>query len=133
MASVAQAVEELMIDQHGAAESILTDDGCEFASSATQSIQDKYGIEWKYGTAGHHQTVGAVERAKQTLFNNVKKISDFGQAAWGLALRQATLAASLSFNGSMQTSPFIMRYGRLADLDIDRELGVVGWSRTGCW
>ena len=125
MASVAGAVEELIVNRHGIPESILTDNGAEFNNAAIKNIQKNYGIEWKFNSPGHHETVGAVERANQTLFNKVKKLCNYGKIPWDRALPQATLATNLSFNRSIQTSPFIMKHGKLPDLDIDKRLGII--------
>ena len=81
MTSVAQAIKEVIIDQHGTPESILTDNGLEFNKKTTKLIQEKCGIEWKYNSPGHHKTVGAVERANQTVFDKTGKICEFGSCA----------------------------------------------------
>lgn len=123
--SVAQAIGELVINRHGIPESILTDNGLEFNNTAIRNIQEKYGVEWKYNSPGHHKTVGAVERVNQTFFSKVKKISNYGQTPWDLTVSKARLATNISFNRSIQTSPFIMRHGMLPDLEIDKKLGII--------
>jgi Integrase core domain len=119
---ITKAVKELIIDKHGTPKRILTDCGREFSNSYTKSLEQKYGIKWEFASPFHHQTTGAVERVIQTLMNKIKKLTEFGIKSWRVCVERATLAVNLSFNRALGTSPFIFKYGRLPELDIDKDL-----------
>ena len=117
--TVSKALEEIVINRHGAPQRIYSDNGLEFNNDSIRELSLRYGIEWLFNSPGHHNSIGAVERANQTLFNKVKKLCHFGENDWDLWLKQATLATNMSFNRSINTSPYILRYGTLPDLKID--------------
>ncbi|KAF9760593.1 Retrovirus-related Pol polyprotein from transposon [Nosema granulosis] len=121
---IAKAIEELIIQKHGIPKRILTDCGLEFKNKNISDLQDKYGIEWCYSSPEHHNTVGAVERANQTIWNVIKKLSDFGNLSWKRTVEKATLAVNISFNRSIGTSPFILRWAKSPLLKIDTGMGL---------
>jgi hypothetical protein len=67
-----------------------------------------------------------VERVKQTFFNKLKKLSDFGRTEWITSVEEATTATNISYNRSIGTSLFIFRFGRMYEDEIDIEFGARG-------
>lgn len=109
MNSVSQAIEEMIIARHGIPKMILSDNGLESSNTVINGLRDKYGLIWEFNSPGHHSTVRAVERVNQTLLNKVKKLCAFGAYEWDIVLNQAEASVNLSFNRSIQTSPFIFK------------------------
>lgn len=64
----------------------------------------------------------SIERVIQTLINKIRKLAQFGKYEWSKFLEDAILAVNLSFNRSINTSPFIYCKGKLPELDIDKEM-----------
>ncbi|KAI5149383.1 hypothetical protein ENBRE01_0871 [Enteropsectra breve] len=123
--AVAFLIKSLIIDKHGAPRQILTDNGLEFVNKEFSSLLTKYGIQHRTNSPGHHETMGAVERANQSLFNKLKKLCNFGSKQWDMFLKQATLGMNFSFHRALRTSPYIFKYGKLPDLNIDKKLGII--------
>ena len=121
--AVAAAIKELIIKKHRIPQRILTDNGLEFKNQYADRLKGKYGFEWTYNSPGHHKTVGAIERANQTMFEKLKKLTEFGKMNWEKLVAKATEATNISFNRSIQTSPFIMKFGKVPMLEIDKEMG----------
>lgn len=104
----AQAITKLIIDKHGIPGKTISNNGREFDNAETNDLKQKYNFNWKYSPPFHHEMVGAVERANQTLQN---KLIEFGKHSWEKALPQATTAANLSFNRAIKTAPYLIKYG----------------------
>ncbi|KAF9762095.1 Gag-Pol polyprotein, partial [Nosema granulosis] len=119
---IARAVEELIIARHGVPERILSDCGLEFNNLVTTDLAKKHGFQWEFSSPFHHQTTGAVERVIQTLMQKVKKLTEFGAKRWCEYVAASTLAVNMSYNRAIGTSPFVVKKGRLPELDIDKEL-----------
>ncbi|WUR04295.1 endonuclease [Vairimorpha necatrix] len=115
-------IQQLIIEKHGIPERILTDNGLEFINSDIKDLAEKNGIDWQYSSPEHHETVGAVERANQTLMKILNKITDFGRVSWKNKLPEATRCLNLSYNRSIGTSPFMLRENKLPMLSVDKAL-----------
>ncbi|KAF9743250.1 Transposon Ty3-I Gag-Pol polyprotein, partial [Nosema granulosis] len=115
-------IEELIIKKHGKPNRILSDCGLEFNNKTINELIKKHELKWEYASPFHHQTTGAVERVIQTLMNKLKKLTNFGQEQWTKRVEAATLAVNLSFNRAIGNSPFVLKYGRLPELNIDKDL-----------
>jgi hypothetical protein len=111
------AIEELILKKHGIPSTILTDNGLEFNNEHSRTLAQKYNIKWEYSSPRHHETVGAVERANQTLMRILKKLSNFGKMEWEDLLESATFAYNISFNRAINTSPYILKYGKEPKID----------------
>ena len=118
---IGKAIEEIIIRKHGTPEKILTDQGTEFLNDIVQGIASKYGIKWIFASPRHHESVGAVERVNQTLMNILKKITNFGESSWRTKLSNAVLAYNISLHRAINTSPYILKYGKVPELPIDME------------
>ncbi|KCZ81621.1 hypothetical protein H312_00945, partial [Anncaliia algerae PRA339] len=77
-------------------------------------------FEWIYNSPGNHCTIGAVERANQTLFNIIRKLCDFGKLQWDTVVQEAVNSYNMSFNRSIQTSPYMLKFGKTPMFEVDR-------------
>lgn len=123
--SVCKAIKELILDKHGHPECILTDNGKEFRNSHIHELISKYKLSWLFNSPGHHKTTGLVERANQTLFTKIKKLSGFGKTDWKEVIGKAVYGYNISFNRTMHTSLIMIKYGIIPDLNIDRKLNKI--------
>ena len=80
-AEICKAVQELIIDKHGIPTRIITDPGLEFNNQQTRELAQRVNMQWDFASPRHHETIGAVERANQTIFNILKKLTNFGSTA----------------------------------------------------
>ncbi|KAI4293446.1 hypothetical protein PAPHI01_2720, partial [Pancytospora philotis] len=117
-----QAITELIINKHGTPEKILTDCGLEFKNDYAKAFAERAGIRWIYASPSHHGTVGAVERANQTLFSKLRKLNNFSPKSWDSKLSAATAAVNASYNRSIGTCPFMIVKCMRPQLPIDEEL-----------
>lgn len=69
--------------------------------------------------------MGAVERVAQTLFSKLRKLCDFSAKNWDTKVNQAALGVNISFNRSIDTSPYILKHSIPPILDIDNKLGLI--------
>ncbi|KAF9762051.1 Retrovirus-related Pol polyprotein from transposon 17.6 [Nosema granulosis] len=119
---IVKAIEELIIKKHGKPQRILSDCGLEFCNKPLKTFIEKHNLTWEYASPFHHQTTGAVERAIQTFMNKLKKLTNYGEINWTKQVEAATLAVNLSFNRAIGNSPFVLKHGRLPELNVDKDL-----------
>lgn len=123
-AEIIKAIEELIIRKHGIPKRILSDMGLEFNNKEVLALQEKYFLKWEFASPYHHQTTGAVERGIQSLFNILKRQTNYGEKNWKPWVERATLAYNLSYNRAIGTSPYIFKNGSQKIFEIDKKLGV---------
>ena len=121
---VYNAVKKLIISKHGIPQRILSDCGSEFNNPHIRELEKECSITWEYSSPYHHNTVGAIERANATFMTKLKKMTDFGRSDWQEAVELATLATNISFNRSINTSPYRLKFGHDIKLKIDEKLGI---------
>lgn len=121
--TIAKAIEDLIIRKHGRPETIYSDNGLEFNNSHISRICEKFEIKWIFNSPGHHKAIGAVERVNQTLFNKLKKLCSYRDIGWDKHIEEAVYATNISFNRSINTSPYILTQGKHPDLKIDKKYG----------
>lgn len=73
-------------------------------------MEESLKIDWKFNAAYHHKSNGVVERVNQTLWNKIRKISNFGSKSWGRAVKKAEFATNICFNRAINTSPYIAKF-----------------------
>lgn len=73
--TVANLVKKLIILKHGAPKKILTDNGLEFNNKRMKELCDEFKVLQLFNSPRHHETVGGVERANQSLMNKIKKLN----------------------------------------------------------
>ncbi|KRH93508.1 pol polyprotein [Pseudoloma neurophilia] len=121
---VIKQVKQLILEKHGIPVKILTDNGLEFQNALRKSLCTQNNVDWQFSSPDHHETVGAVERANQTLLNKIRKLSNFGGKDWESVLEAATHAVNISFNRSIQTSPYIFTKQMTPEFKKIKELGL---------
>lgn len=112
VSEIIKAIKELIIDRHGIPTRILTDKGLEFNNDQTCKLANNYNFHWDFASPRHHETVWAVERANQTLMEILKRLSNFDSTNWKDYLQQATHAYNISFHRALNTSLFILKFGK---------------------
>lgn len=117
--SVIHFLKNKVIAENGTPEIIRSDQGLEFRNSKTTSFANEMRFKWEFASPHHHNSVGAVERANQTLLHKIRKLCLFGACPWDRYVNKAVTATNYSFNRSIQTSPFIFKYGRYPNLSVD--------------
>jgi hypothetical protein len=118
---ICEAIEELIIKRNGIPNKILTDQGLEFNNELTKKLSDKYKINWIFASPRHHETVGAVERANQTLMGILKRLTNFNSNLWPKYLEAATFAYNISFHRAINTSPYKIKWGKDPTLKLKLE------------
>lgn len=56
--------------------------------------------------------------------NKLRKLTNFGMISWVRKLKAATFAVNISFNRSIGTSPYFLKFGRQPQIDIDVDFDV---------
>lgn len=125
---VTNAVKELIIDKHGIPEMIYSDNGAEFANQNIRNLCDRYKLKWIFNSPGHHNAVGLVERANETLMSKIRKLSNFGMKDWKQIVKNATHAYNISFHRAIDTSPMLIKYGLIPDFPVDVIKKKAGWK-----
>ena len=67
---------------HGLPESIISDQGAQFAAGLMKKLNGMLGIETKLSTAFHPQTDGQMEHANQELEQYLRMFVDYCQEQW---------------------------------------------------
>ncbi|KAK3699102.1 hypothetical protein QZH41_008905, partial [Actinostola sp. cb2023] len=105
--TVANAVVTEVFCRHGIPESILTDKGLEFDSSAMLVLATELGIDKKRPL--HPQANGAVERLNRTIGQMLKKTQEENDLDWDLKISFVRFNQEHSSTGY---SPFYLTFGR---------------------
>ena len=116
---ISKCIKELIIDKHGIPKKILSDNGLEFKNEPIINLTKNFNFEWLYSSPRHHETVGGVERANQTLIKILRKITNFGKTSWPNQLENATWAYNISFHRAINTSPYTLKFGASPHLKIN--------------
>ena len=119
---ICEAVKELIFHKHGVPKTILTDCGLEFKNESTMRLSEHYGFEWIFSSPRHHETVGAVERVNKTLFNILKRLTNYGEKSWENQLNSAVYAYNISFHRALNTSPYVIKFAKTPTILIDTDL-----------
>ena len=121
---IAKCIEELIIKKHGPPRIIATDNGKEFRNKECKELKEKYGFTWRFSSPYHHQGVGAIERANQTLWRKLKKLCEFGKKSWKRYVDKAVTATNISPHRAIGTSPWKLLKGKTFILDSDKIYGI---------
>lgn len=119
--NVVEAVKTLIIKKHGSPRKIFSDQGLEFDNNSIRQLSNEYGIEWIFSSPRHHETMGAVERVNQTFMNILKRLTNFGRKRWDTELEKATFAYNISPHRALNTSPYILKYGKIPKIQDQQE------------
>ncbi|KAK3746994.1 hypothetical protein QZH41_011945 [Actinostola sp. cb2023] len=110
--TVANAVVTEVFCRHGIPESILTDKGLEFDSSAMLVLATELGIDKKRISALHPQANGAVERLNRTIGQMLKKTQEENDLDWDLKIPFVRFNYLNQEHSSTGYSPFYLTFGR---------------------
>ena len=117
--TVAKALYEHLITEHGTPRKILTDQGKEFVNEAVELLCKKWGIS-KVVTGGYNpQANGACERYHRWLNAAMTQLYDRKSPDWDQYLPAVSFAYRVSVNDSTGHSPFFLNKGREAVLPSD--------------
>jgi len=97
---------------HGLPESIISDQGAQFAANLMKELNQILGIETKLSTAFHPQTDGQTEWTNQELEQYLRMFIDHRQEQWPEWLETAESAYNNKVNASTKVSPFRANSGR---------------------
>lgn len=74
-----EAIKILIIDRHGLRTEIMSNNGLEFENTQCKKMTETRNVKWRHSSPYHHEAVGGVERANQTLMEKIRKLSSFGE------------------------------------------------------
>jgi len=97
---------------HGLPESIISDQGAQFAVGLMKKLNRMLGIKTKLSMAFHPQTDGQTERANQELEQYLRMFVDYRQEQWPDWLGTAEFAYNNKVNSSTKVSSFMANNGR---------------------
>ena len=97
---------------HRLPESIISDQGAQFAAGLMKELNGMLGIETKLLTAFHPQTDGQTEQANQELEQYLRMFVDYRQEQWPDWLGTAEFVYNNKVNSSTKVSPFMANNGR---------------------
>lgn len=121
--SVAKCIFEQYIRQHGAPESLLSDQGRQFESELVKTLCECLGVHKLRTTAYHPQCDGAVERFNRTMKNKLAKLLFKKGSDWDEHLHQVELAYNTTAHAVTGFMPFYLVHGREANLPLDILVG----------
>ena len=117
--TVAKALYEHLITEHGTPRKILTDQGKEFVNEAVDLLCNKWGIK-KVTTGGYNpQANGACERFHRWMNAAMTQLYDRKNPDWDQYLPAISFAYRVSQNDATGHSPFFLNRGREATLPSD--------------
>ncbi len=119
--TVTAALQSIIIDKHGSPKRLLTDNGLEFINKDLQNLCQRYNIQHITNSPTHHQTMGCIERANQTLMRKLKALNNYKNTDWESKVKTATYAVNISYNRAIGTSPYCFKMGSAPCIKIDQE------------
>lgn len=121
--TIADAIFENIITQHGCPRVILTDRGRNFRGTLVRRLCKRMGVANKYTSAYHPQTNTKAERFNRFLAESLTHYLNKKKSNWDDYLDAVTFAYNTSYIETIEESPFFMLYGRDPRLPIDVILG----------
>ena len=103
---------KMIVARHGCPETLLTDQGCQFASKVFRKLCVDLGIEHVESAAYHHQTNGKVERFNKFIENSLALLIKPDQRNWDKLLDNVLYVYRTSHNRALDEKPFYLMYGR---------------------
>ena len=115
-ATISRFLFEDYIRQHGAPDTLHTDQGRQFESSLIQQLCREFGIKKTRSSPYHPQGAGIVERVNRVVKAQLARyISDMG-GDWDQHLKLVELAYNTTVHSSTGFTPYFMLHGRDARL-----------------
>lgn len=122
--TITKLINSLILEKHGIPKCIISDNGLEFANKEVENLALERKFEWKFNSPGNHSSVGAIERANQTLLNKIKKLSNFGEINWDTVIEQAVNAYNMSYNRSISMSPYALTNYKFPHFEVDKQFNI---------
>ena len=117
-ATVARAIVETWIYQHGCPEYIHSDRGTAYTANLFQEVMSALGIH-KTVTPAYSPEGDRVERAHRVIGNILRSDEQYDQGSWADKLPVAEFAYNVAINRHLGVSPFEAVYGWPARLPVD--------------
>lgn len=108
---IANVLENIIIKKHGTPCIIYSDNGFEFKAKEVQNLANMYKISWRFCCPNYHRSIGAIERSNKSLLDKLRCLNEFNDENWEKKIKNATYALDISFNRSIDSSPFILKFG----------------------
>ena len=103
---------------------IITDKGSVFVSQVKHEVAEILGINLKYATTKHAQTIGVLERAHATIKTSSKMASGEYRKQWHKYLPIAILNYSTTYHSTIDCEPSRVFHGRVPHNVLDHKLGL---------
>ena len=131
--TVTQAIVEQWIGVHGVPDALLTDNGGNFSSAASEDICNLFKIHKIWTSPYRPQTDGSVERFNRTLADMLSHFVNDRHDNWDKFLPLVTLAYNSTFNYNRGQTPYFLMFARPAPTVTDLMLHIPGdqLTRTG--
>jgi hypothetical protein len=119
---------EIYLDQivrlHGVPKTIISNRGAPFIARFWEQLQSALGTKLIRSSAYHPQTDGQTERVNQILEDMLRACVIHYGTSWDKCLALAEFSYNISYQSSLQMSPFEALYGRRCRTPLS-------WSETG--
>ena len=102
----------------------ITDKGSVFVSQVINEVAEILGINLKYATTKHPQTIGVLERAHATIKTSLKMASNEYRKQWHKYLPIAILKYNTTYHSSIDREPSGVFHGRVPHNILDHKLGL---------
>ena len=116
--TVAKALEQAVIAEHGSFSQLLTDNAQELTGHIIQDVARILGIS-KVETVPYNPNSSKVERFHRTLGEMLRSVVDDNQKDWDDCIPACLLAYRTSVHATTRLTPFFLMHGREAVLPID--------------
>jgi len=104
---------------HRLPESIISDQGPQFAAELTKELNRMLGIETRLSTTFHPQMDGQTERMNQKLEQYLRFFVEHRQKGWPEWLASAEFAVNNKAHTTTKVLPFMANYGRELRMEED--------------
>ena len=110
--TVAKAVYEKLILEHGSPEILLPDNGKEFANDTLAYVCEEFCIEQHFTVPYTPRSNGKTGNFNKFLKASIRKLTSEDKAAWGQVLDQILFAYSCCPHTSTGKAPYTLVYAR---------------------
>ena len=124
--TVARAVYEKLIPEHGSPQILLSDNGKEFANDTLVYVCEEFCIEQHFTSPYTPRSNGKTENFSKFLKASIRKLISEDKAAWDQVLDQIFFAYRCCPHTSTGQTPYTLVYARNAPLPIHNLIKVVG-------
>lgn len=121
--NVIQFIWKNIICRYGVPESIITDNGTQFASMDFADYCAEQGIKLKFAPVDHPQCNGQVEATNKTLVSGLKKRLGDAKGAWVDELSHVLWAHRTMYKTATGESPYALAFGTEAVIPAEMAMG----------